>query len=179
LSESAPTAKATPAVAFCFLLNALLERERWARERLASFAGEAAELRLPLWPWLRICIGPGGRLEPGGPEPSATITLRGIDGASALADELRYLARHLRPDFEEELSRLFGDVAAERIGAAVRGFASWQRDAALRITDALAGYAIDERRALVGRAELDQLAADILRLTVALATLEERISRLD
>jgi ubiquinone biosynthesis protein UbiJ len=166
-------------VAFCFLLNALLEREHWARERLVSFAGQAAELRLPLWPALRICIGPDGRVQPGGPDPSAVITLRGIDGASALADELRYLARHLRPDFEEELSRLFGDVAAERIGGVVRGLASWQRDAALRITDALADYAIDERRALVRRVELGELARDIERLGKALATLEERISRLD
>jgi ubiquinone biosynthesis protein UbiJ len=61
----------------------------------------------------------------------------------------------------------------------VRGWGSWQRDAALRVTDALADYAIDERRALVRRRELHQLAADILRLTGRLATLEERISRLD
>jgi ubiquinone biosynthesis protein UbiJ len=179
LSDPVASAKATPAVAFCFLLNALLERERWARERLVSFAGQAVELRLPLWPSLRICIGPQGNLEPGGPEPSAAITLHGIEGASALADELRYLARHLRPDFEEELSHLFGDVAAERIGGAVRGLASWQRDAALRITDALADYAIDERRALVRRVELRELAADIERLSAALAGLEQRISRLD
>jgi len=179
LSESPPTAKATPAVAFCFLLNALLDREAWARERLVSFAGQAAELRLPLWPSLRICIAPEGRLQAGGPEPSAAITLRGIEGTSALADELRYLARHLRADFEEELSRLFGDVAAERIGATVRSFANWQHDAALRVTDALADYAIDERRALVRRMELDDLAAGIAQLTSALATLEERISRLD
>ena len=166
-------------MAFCFLLNALLDRERWARERLVPFAGQAAELRLPLWPALRLCIGADGRLQPGGPDPSAVITLRGVDGASGLADELRYLARHLRPDFEEELSRLFGDVAAERIGGAVRAFASWQRDAALRVTDALADYAIDERRTLVRRVELRELAADIERLSAALARLEERISRRD
>jgi ubiquinone biosynthesis accessory factor UbiJ len=166
-------------VAFCFLLNALLEREHWARERLLPFAGQAAELRLPLWPPLRICITPEGRIEPGGGEPAAAISLHGVEGASALADELRYLARYLRPDYQEALARVFGDVAAERIGAALRGFASWQRDTALRVTDALADYAIDERRALVRRLELHELAADIERLGRALARLEERIARFD
>ena len=166
-------------MAFCFLLNTLLDRERWARERLLPFAGQSAELRLPLWPPLRFCLAADGRLEPGGPEPAAAFTLRGIEGASALADELRFLARHLRPDYEEEISRIFGDVAAERIGGALRALASWQRDTVLRLGDVLADYAIDERRALVRRGELDSLAAGIERLGEALDALEERIARLD
>jgi ubiquinone biosynthesis protein UbiJ len=47
LSELLPFEKATPAVAFCFLLNRLLAAEPWARLRLAPFAGETVELRAP------------------------------------------------------------------------------------------------------------------------------------
>ena len=39
------TEKATPEVAFSFLLNRLLAAEDWARQRLAPFAGEIVELR--------------------------------------------------------------------------------------------------------------------------------------
>ena len=166
-------------MAFCFLLNGLLDRERWARERLARFVGQALELRLPLLPPLRVYVAPGGRVEAGGPQPAAVITLSGIDGSGALAEELRQLARHLRPDVEEELSRLVGDVAAQRIGDGVRAIARWQRDAAVRAGEALADYVIDERKMLVRRAELAALAADIARLTRALAALEQRIARLD
>ena len=166
-------------MAFCFLLNQLLDRERWARERLAPFAGEAAEFRLPLLPPLRICVASNGRVEPGGAEPSAVITLSGIAGSSPFAEEIRYLARHLRPDVEEELSRVVGDVAAQRIGDGVRAIARWQRDAAVRAGEAFSDYVIDERRMLVRRTELAQLAADIARLDGAAANLEQRIARLD
>ena len=179
MSDTTPARKATPAVAFCFVLNALLARERWARERLARFAGQAVELRLPLAPTVRVCIAADGRLEPDGPEPSAQVTLAGISGASELAEELRYLARHLRLDAEEELSRVVGDVVAHRIGLGLRALLNWQRDAAQRLSEAAADYAIDERRALVRRGELEQLAADIARLTQALDTFEQRIARLD
>jgi ubiquinone biosynthesis protein UbiJ len=167
-------------VAFCFVLNRLLEREGWARERLARFAGQALELRLvPLAPPIRVSIAADGRLEPGGPSPLASVTLAGIDGASALAEELRFLARHLRWDAEEELSRVVGDVAAHRIALGLRALWQWQRDTAERFTAAVADYAIDERRALVRHAELEQLATDVARLGEALAALEQRIRRLD
>ena len=166
-------------MAFCFVLNQLLDRERWARERLARFAGEAVELRLPLLPPLRACVAPNGRVEPGGPDPSAVITLSGVSGGGGFADELRYLARNLRPDVEEELSRVVGDVAAQRIGDGVRAIARWQRDAAARAGEALADYVVDERKLAVRRAELAQLAADIARLAAVLAALEQRIARLD
>ncbi|HET7366354.1 MAG TPA: hypothetical protein VFJ70_22480 [Burkholderiales bacterium] len=166
-------------MAFCFLLNQLLGRERWARERLAAFAGQAVELRPPLLAPLRVWLAPNGRVEPGGPEPSAVITLAGIAGSGPLADELRNLARHLRLDAEEELSRAVGDIAAQRIGDGVRAIARWQRDAAERAGEALADYVVDERRMLVRRAEMAQLAADIARLGAVLAALEQRIARLD
>jgi ubiquinone biosynthesis protein UbiJ len=179
LSDATSPAKATPAVAFCFLLNQLLGREHWARERLARFAGEAVELRLPLAPPLRVCVAPNGRVAPGGAEPSAVVTLSGIAGSGPFAEELRYLSRHLRPDVEEELSRVVGDVAAQRIGDGMRAVARWQRDAAVRAGEAFADYVVDERKMLVRRAELVQLAADIARLGTALAQLEQRIARLD
>jgi ubiquinone biosynthesis protein UbiJ len=178
LNDTAPTPKATPAVAFCFLLNQLLMRERWPLERLVAFAGQSAELRLPLAPALRLSVGADGRIEPGGPEPSAVVTLDGISGATALAEDLRHLARHLRWDAEEELSRLFGDVAAHRMANALRAFVRWQRDAAVRLAEALVDYG-EERGALVRGPELAQVTADVERLVRALDALEQRVARLD
>jgi len=179
LSGAAPTAKATPAVAFCFLLNQLLARERWALERLVPFAGQSVDVRLPMLPAQRFVIGADGRIAPGGAEPGALVTLQGISGATPLADELRYLARHLRWDAEEELSRIVGDVAGHRLAGALRAFLDWQRDAALRIGEALVDYAVQERGVLVRRPELALLAGDIERFAQALEALEQRVSRLD
>ena len=176
MSDALSTAKATPAVAFCFLLNQLLDRERWARERLERFAGRAAELRPPLLPPLRLAVGAGGRIEPGGPEPEAIVTLDGVSGTGEFADELRYLAQHLRWDAEEELSRAFGDVAAQRIGGAVRAFARWQLDATRRVGEALADYATAESGTLVRRSELQDFAAEVERLRAAIDRLERRLA---
>ena len=169
MSETLSNAKATPAVAFCFLLNELLAREAWARERLEHFVGQSAEFRPPLLPPLRLVIEAGGRIEPGGDDPSAVITLAGVSGDGEFAEELRYLAKHLRWDFEEELSRVMGDVAAERVGNAMRAFARWQADAAQRVTEAFADYS------LVRREELERFAAEVERLRSAIDRLERRL----
>lgn len=169
MSESLASAKATPAVAFCFVLNQLLARETWARERLERFVGQSAEFCPPLLPPLRVQVEAGGRIEPGGGEPAAIVTLEGVSGEGALADELRYLAQHLRWDFEEELSRLMGDVAAERLGNAMRSFVRWQVDAAQRVTEAFADYS------LVRREELEHFAADVEGLRSAIEKLERRL----
>jgi len=192
--------KATPAVAFCFLLNQLLAREGWARLRLAPFAGETLELRAPPLPALRFAILPGGTVEAGGAagdeKPGLTMTLkpellpalaRGeehalraveVEGDAKLAAEVLLLARHLRWDVEEDLSRLIGDPAAHRVAEAARAFAAWHLDAAQRLAAALADYATEEKQLLARRAELERLAESIAGLRDAIARLDKRVERL-
>ena len=168
---------ATPAVAFCFVVNQLLGRERWARDRLAAFAGQSLELRPPLLPPLRLTISGDGTVAEGGADPAAVVGVDGIQGG-ALADELRVLARHLRWDAEEELSKVVGDVAAHRMGETARAFVRWQADSARRLVDALAGYATDEARLLITRAQMERLSGNVREFEAALAALEQRVSRL-
>ena len=188
--------KATPAVAFCFVLNRLLAAQPWARQRLAPFAGETVELRAPPLPALRFSIVPGGSVEAGGAEPSLSMQVKpellaalargeehalraaDVEGNAALAAEILILARHLRPDPEELLSRLVGDIAAHRIAGAGRALAAWNLDAAKRLAAALADYATDESRLLARRAELDALGESLARLRDGIARLDKRLERL-
>jgi len=196
LSESLSRQKATPAVAFCFLLNRLLAAEPWARLRLAPFAGETVELRAPLLPTLRFRILAGGTVEPGGAEPGLVMTLkpgllaalargeehamRSVDvaGDAKLAAEVLVLARHLRWEAEEDLSRLVGDVAARRLADAGRALAAWHLDAAQRLAAALADYVTEEKQLLARRADLDALGDSVARLRDAVARLDKRVERL-
>jgi len=178
LSDAPTPAKATPAVAFCFLANSVLAREKWARERLEPFAGQGFEVRLPLVRPLLLVIAAGGRIEPGQAPAAALVSPAGVAGDSALAEELRYLRRHLRPDVEEELSRVVGDIAAHQLVGTARSFMRWQRDALARVASSLADYAADERGALVRRVELADLGARVRELDEALARLENRVGRL-
>jgi ubiquinone biosynthesis accessory factor UbiJ len=182
LSTSLPEPKATPAVAFCFFANHVLDGEGWARERLARFAGRTIELRAPLAPTLLVTITAQGRLEPGGaPPPAAEVTFAPkirISGEAGLATELEELSHALRWDVEEDLSRVFGDVLAHRAVEAARALLGWQRDAAERLGDALGAYAADEARLVVRRPELAAFAAAAERLARALDALEQRVARL-
>ena len=189
--------KATPAVAFSFVLNRLLAAEPWARERLAPFAGETVELRAPPLPALRLAVAQGGTIEAGNAEPSLTMTLKpdllvalargeehalravDVQGNGRLAAEVLVLARHLRWDVEENLSRVFGDVVAHRLHGAARAFAAWHLDTAQRLGGALVDYATDEKLLLVRRAELDAFAEPVTRLRDSLARLEKRLERLE
>ena len=175
MSESNAPSKATPAVAFCFLANAVLSRETWARERLEPFAGQGFEVRLPLVAPFTVAVNADSRLEARDAPVAAVVAPNGVTGDSALADELRYLRRYLRPDIEEELSRFVGDVAAHRLAGAARSFMQWQRDVVTRLAESAADYAVNERRALVRRAELAELAARIDELQQAIRRLEERL----
>lgn len=89
------------------------------------------------------------------------------------------LARELRWDYEEDLSRVLGDVAAHRLAEAARAFAAWNADAARRLGEAFADYAAEERKLVLGRAELDAHAQAIGRLRDGIERLEQRMKRLD
>jgi len=196
LSALPPSEKATPAVAFCFFVNRLLDAEPWARERLAPFSGQTVEIAaLPL-PTLRIAILEGGRLGPGAEAPhlvmrfgpAALFALAGgedeflaaveVSGSEKLAREAVFLARHLRWDVEEALSRVLGDVAARRVAEAARGFAAWQMDAARRVTAAAVDFLAEEARLLVRREDQAAHAHAVADLRDALARLEKRLERL-
>lgn len=183
---------------FAAALNHLLESESWARERLAPFAGEVLELRAPPLPALRLAIAAEGRLALAAPEAASALVitaspgalgaaaqgeerlLRALDvaGNARLASEVMFLFRHLRWDAEEELSKWVGDVAAHRLTGIARGVGAWHADAARRIAGSLVEYAAEEKRLLVRRAEVAELAAAQAGLRDALERLEKRVARI-
>jgi len=177
-------------------LNRLLEAEAWARERLAPFAGASVELRAPPLPALRFTIVEGGRLAAGG-EPGLTITLKpeslpalargeehfmrtvDIDGNARLAQEVLHLARHLRWDAEEDLSRVIGDAAAHRAMSLARDLAAWHLDAARRLAEGFMEYAQEEARLLAPSDGHAGLVAGVAKLRDAIERLEKRVERLE
>jgi ubiquinone biosynthesis protein UbiJ len=182
---------------FAAALNHLLDAEPGAREKLLPFAGAIVELRCAALPRLRFSIDADGWLHPAGAGAAALVLNAGPQVAAALwrgeehwprtvkaegdprlADTLFELARHLRWDAEEDLSRFVGDIAAHRLARAARSMLAWQRDAARRIGEAASDYLADEKRVLVRRVELDELASGVAGLRDALERLDKRLQRL-
>ena len=179
-------------------LNHLLGAERWARERLAPFAGDVVAFDAAPVPPVRLKIAEDGRLAPAPPEATPALTVRigpqalpaflqgeeqlmraiDVSGNARLASELLFLARHLRWDAEEDLSRVLGDVAARRIVRGAKGIAAWHADTARRLAESVVDYAAEEARLLVRRDELHEHAERQRRLRDALDRLEPRVDAL-
>ena len=183
---------------FAAALNRLLQAEPWARERLRPFASETLELRAPPLPRLRFTIDDKGCFGAALPaaEPSLTVSippdalaaamkgedhlLRSVDvaGNAKLAGEVMFLVRHLRWDVEEEVAKFVGDVAAHRLAGLARDGAAWHADTVRRIAGSLVEYAVEEKRVLLKREALEEVAAAHARLRDGLERLEKRIERL-
>jgi ubiquinone biosynthesis accessory factor UbiJ len=128
--------------------------------------------------------GPLSLLALGGSAADAPLARGEVEvrGDAELAQKFRELARLLRPDPEEELSILIGDVAAHRIGRVTRGALEWGRNAAATLLQDMGEYFSHERGDLVSRAEgeqflrgVDALREDIDRFDARLELLKQRL----
>lgn len=106
-----------------------------------------------------------------------------VRGDAELAQKFRELARLLKPDPEEELSLLIGDVAAHRLGRLTRGAVDWTRNAAATLLRDTGEYFSHERGDLVPREEgeqflrdVDALREDVDRLDTRIGLLQQRLA---
>jgi ubiquinone biosynthesis protein UbiJ len=127
----------------------------------------------------RVSVGPFGLLRLAGAEAQQAVQ-RGaaaVSGDAEVAARFRELLRLLRPDAEEELSLLVGDVPAHQLGRLARTLLSLLRRAIDTAWRSSADYLAHERADLVPRREGEPFlrAVDALREDVdrAAARLEQ------
>jgi ubiquinone biosynthesis protein UbiJ len=101
-----------------------------------------------------------------------------IVGDAEVAECFQELMRAARPEFEEELSRHIGDVAAHQVGNFVRGAADWAGKAASTFAANVGEYLQEEGRDLITRTEMDEFLHDVDELREAADRLGARVSRL-
>lgn len=175
------------------VLNRMLAREAWAREKLAPFAGRSA--RFDAVPFaVQVAVAEGGTVAASAETvPSVTIGVSfaalplalldpqaamkdvRLQGDAEFAQALSFVLQNLRPEPEEELSRFVGDVAATRIVGLMRTSASHWRQLAERMLENTAHYIVTENPMVVARDEIAAFVQDISRLRDDVARLEKRI----
>ncbi len=101
-----------------------------------------------------------------------------LSGDAHVADDFRRLLELAKPDLEEELSGVVGDVAAHRLGKVARGVAGWSRDARATMGANLREYLQEESRDVPSRYETEKFADKVGRLRDDVDRLEARINRL-
>lgn len=178
--------------------NRILEREPWARERLARFAGRTFAVRVgPLTSSLRIdARGLPETLPLAGCVPDLSLSISPFDvpamladpkrwdefvtedGDSELAAVLRDLAQTLPWFVERGLARTLGPIVAQRIADAGRAALTLPEYAATRVASNVGSYARDEARLLAHPADMRALADDTASLSARIDALGARVASL-
>ena len=78
-----------------------------------------------------------------------------LTGDAHIADDFSRLLALARPDIEEELSGVVGDVAAHRLGEIARGVTDWGREARATMGANIREYLQEESRDVPSRYEVD------------------------
>jgi ubiquinone biosynthesis accessory factor UbiJ len=102
-----------------------------------------------------------------------------IEGDAEFAQTLSQLARELRWDAEEDLSRVTGDIAAHKLMQGLRTFQEYAKDASQRFTETGAAFLIDEAPTLVRKSVAEAFVRDVSTLRDDAARLEKRLELLE
>lgn len=143
------------------------------RLRLSSRADSPADAQLSGTPFaLLSLVGPQseGALRAG--------TVR-IEGDADVAQKFRELLQQARPDVEEELSRVMGDVAARQVANFARGFLDWGRRASGSFSGSVVEFLQEEGRDLPTRVEVDEFLDGVDRLRDDVDRADARLARLE
>lgn len=178
-------------------LNHLLDQSGWALQRLARFAGKTA--RFHIAPFSFACtIREDGTVRVADENSSADASCHispsllprlalhdelafsqvQSSGDAALLAEIFYLSRHLRWDVAEDISRVTGDIAAERLVHLAASGHQHMRDSALNLSQAFAEYWTEERPLVAKSVPVISFVRQVDALRDDVARLEQRINRL-
>lgn len=185
-----------------FALNRVLELDPELPAGLSALEGRSLELELQA-PQLRarLSVEQGRvRVGPARPEVEPDLSLKAglgallskvlpgssgatpgrmkISGDIELAQALQKLAQNFQPDLEAALSARLGDVLGVQVARALQAGLSGARRGARELAEAGAEYLREERRDLLGKAELDAFCEDVDQLRDAVDRSERRLQRL-
>ena len=115
--------------------------------------------------------------------PQAETALRSggvrIEGDAEAAQAFRDLLKAARPDFEEELARLVGDVAAHQLGRLAHCAATFGKRVVDTFAQNVSEYLQEESRDLATRIEVDEFIAAVDRLREDVDRVEARLALLE
>jgi ubiquinone biosynthesis protein UbiJ len=115
----------------------------------------------------------------GGDEQSFRDGSVDISGDSETAQQFRRLLSYGKPDLEEELSGVVGDVAAHGIGEFVRKVGSWGQAAGSTMQQNVREYLQEESRAVPSRYEVEHFRERLNTLRDDVARFEQRLQGLE
>ncbi len=179
-------------------LNHLISQSGWALPRLAAFAGKTARFNIAPFSFAytvqadgsvssasaetnadATCTIPPSLLPRLAVQDEAAFAQIQTSGDAALLAEIFFLSKNLHWDAAEDISRVTGDIAAERIVHLAATAHQQVRDGTRNLTEALAEYWTEERPLVAKSTHINQFIQQVDALRDDVARLEQRINRLN
>lgn len=179
------------------IIQHLLAQNEWAAPMLQPFASKAVQLNFVLLKTSLVILENGSLAIAGETNvPDATITippslllrlmakdesaklLIKVDGDTHLATALAKVLSHVRWDYEDDLSKLTGDVSANKIGEFTRQSVSTVKDTAINLAEMLSEYWQEEKPLLAKKRHVEQFNTEVDTLRADVERLEKRLNKL-
>jgi ubiquinone biosynthesis protein UbiJ len=179
------------------IIQHLLAQNEWAAPMLQPFASKAVQLNFVLLKTSLVILENGNLAIAGETNvPDATITIPPslllrlmakdeaaklqirVDGDTHLATTLAKVLSHVRWDYEDDLSKLTGDVSANKIGEFTRQSVSTVKDTAINLAEMLSEYWQEEKPLLAKKRHVEQFNTEVDTLRADVERLEKRLNKL-
>ena len=183
---------------FALFVNHLLAQEAWAKSKLQAHAGKIACIDLQAIA-LRIKVAADGMLVEAEADVLADVTIRlrlsdlpliaqnrerafsyvKVEGDADFANTISHLSQHLRWEAEEDLSKLFGDVAAVRMVSTAKSIVQTAQQAHQAIQENLAEYFLEENPMLVRPVAVQAFGVEVNKCRDDVERLIKRLEKLE
>ena len=179
------------------IIQHLLAQNGWAASMLQPFASQSVQLNFVLFKTSLVILENGSLAIAGETNvPDATITIPPslllrlmakdesaklqikVDGDTHLATALAKVLSHVRWDYEDDLSKLTGDVPAYKVGEFTRQTVSSVKDTATNLAEMLSEYWQEEKPLLAKKRHIEQFNAEVDTLRADVERLEKRLNKL-
>jgi ubiquinone biosynthesis accessory factor UbiJ len=175
-------------------INHLLANASWARDALGRHAGKTARFDMPPFT-VTVTVTAAGMVAPAAADATVHVSFEltpglllrlavrderawsevAVDGEGGFAATVHHVARHLHWDVEEDLSRIFGDIAAHRLADAGRALERWSGQTAEHLGRSAAEYWTEEQPLIARVRDVEAFNREVDRLRDDVARLEKRL----
>lgn len=179
------------------ILNHLVNQNEWAREQLQPYSGKAVLFIIPPARMKLIVLEDGGLAAAGeAAEAAAKVTLPvsvamrllagdanaetllTVEGDTDLALTLSKVLRNMSWEYEEDLSKVIGDVPAHQLAEFGRKAVSEVRKQSLNIADMFAEYWQEEQPLIAKKRHVNHFMQEVADLRDQVERLEKRLDKL-
>jgi ubiquinone biosynthesis protein UbiJ len=178
------------------VIQHLIAQNTWAAPLLQPFASQSVQLDFVLFktslvvlengslaiagvtsiPDATITIPPGLLLRLMAKDEAAKLQIK-VDGDTHLATALAKVLSQIRWDYEDDFSKLIGDIPASKIGEFARHTAGTVKDSASNLAGMLSEYWQEEKAILAKKRHVEQFNAEVDTLRADVERLEKRLHK--